>query len=118
MAAQTGCVSIGVEMIGARWWRSLAVLLSVISRVPGMPPPLFLHADMLDCTMSQFTHIYGFDVGFPPSTLKKIFAQFQSSASSQVLVSFAPQSCFKAWARTGEDGESAEAICYENVREW
>lgn len=88
VASHTGCVSVGVEMIGARWWRSLAVLRSVISRAPGTPPPLFVHADVLDCDLSSFTHVYAFDRGFPPETLRKMFEKFTRSVYAQVLVCY------------------------------
>ena len=88
VAAQLGCVSVGVEMIGARWWRSLAILRAVISRVKACPPPLFIHANITDCNLNHFTHIYAFDRGFPPETLKILFARFQESMTTRVLICY------------------------------
>ena len=64
VAALTKCVSIGIELIGSRWWRSLSVMKQMLKKEMHCPPPLFVHADMMDIqTLNPFSHIYTFDRG-------------------------------------------------------
>ncbi len=104
VAAHMGCASVGVEMIGSRWYRSMAVLRAVLSRAPRhTPPPLFAHADLLDCDLSPFTHLYAFDRGFPPDTLRHMFRRFEASERARVLV------CYQTPRRAAELGLTVPA---------
>lgn len=40
------------------------------------------------CTLAPFTHVYSFDIGFPPKTLAQLARQFNDSHSTKYLVSF------------------------------
>ena len=91
-------------MIGSRWYRSMSVLRSVLVRAPRhMPPPLFVHADVLDCDLSPFTHLYAFDRGFPPATLRHIFRLFEASDRARVLI------CYQKPRRAAELGLTVPA---------
>ena len=40
------------------------------------------------CTLAPFTHVYSFDIGFPPKTLAQLARQFNDSHYTKYLVSF------------------------------
>ena len=86
-----------LELIGSRWWRSLSVIKAVLRKEATCPPPLFMHADILDCsTLSPFTHVYTFDRGFPPHTLRHMFHMFNEAPESTTLICYQqPRKCYE-----------------------
>lgn len=55
----------------------------------GLGSIFFVHCDILEAlTLDPFTHVYSFDVGFPPDTQRQIAKMFNASTSVAWLVSF------------------------------
>ena len=97
VAAYIKCASIGIELIGSRWWRSLSVLKAVVKKDINVPPPVFIHANLMDCkTLLPLTHVYSFDRGFPPHTLRHMFHMFNISNESTTLITYqTPKRCYE-----------------------
>ena len=75
----------------------MSVMKAVLKREPTCPPPLLLHADVMDIqTLDPFTHIYTFDRGFPPHTLQHMFEMFNKSTTAATLICYQqPKRCYE-----------------------
>ena len=59
----------------------------------GLGSVFFLRNDILAATtLDPFTHVYSFDIGFPPSVQRLIAAKFNASTHVVWLASFQPPS--------------------------
>jgi hypothetical protein len=92
-------LSIGVELINERYQLAMVNLkeaLKVTKDAPTQPDQLhhavnFLHMDIdLARTLNPFTHIYSFDVGFPPELLESIAQKFNRSQYAEWFISYQP----------------------------
>lgn len=84
-------MSFGLEVEHLRWQLSMHNLRFAIKDVPNFPSQVvhFTQRDVTDIqNFAPFTHVYMFDVGFPPSALKAIARAFNASPTVQALVSF------------------------------
>jgi len=84
-------LSYGVELEELRWQLSMHNLRFVLNEVPEMRKSVVYFANS-DATkldhFEPFTHVYMFDVGFPPSVLVALANAFNLSKTVQALVSF------------------------------
>jgi len=84
-------LSYGVELEELRWQLSMHNLRYVLNQVPEMRKSVVYFANS-DATymdhFEPFTHVYMFDVGFPPSVLVALANAFNLSKTVQALVSF------------------------------
>jgi len=84
-------LSYGVELEELRWQLSMHNLRFVLNEVSEMRKSV-VYFDNKDATemgdFEPFTHVYMFDVGFPPSVLVSLANAFNLSKSVQALVSF------------------------------
>ena len=87
--------SFGVEHINLRWALSMLNLKKALTSISSLrdaltvPPVFFAHADATTLeTLEPFSHVYMFDIGFPPCTLKAIATAFNKSKSVKCLISF------------------------------
>lgn len=90
--------SFGIEIEDLRWKLSMHNLRHCHKQCPSLqqveathnhPNVHFIHSDVTAIDhFSPFTHIYMFDVGFPPDVLVKIANAFNISRSVKGLVSF------------------------------
>lgn len=78
-------VSYGVELEELRWHLSLHNLRSVLSLESGKNKPnhtVFTAGDITDAhTLNPFSHVYSFDVGFPPDVMDQLATIFNRSAA-------------------------------------
>lgn len=91
-------LSFGVELEKLRWQLSMHNLRHCMAKVGGLKKSVqahkqntvyFAHADVTDISnFSPFTHVYQFDIGFPPAALIAIANAFNVSRTVQALVSF------------------------------
>jgi hypothetical protein len=87
-------VSYGVELIELRWQLSLHVLKRLLSHSDSTVANAatncyFGHGDITAArTLDPFTHVYMFDVGFPPDVMIHIAKAFNASQASQHLICF------------------------------
>lgn len=91
-------VSFGVELERLRWQLSMHNLRHCMSKVRGLKKAVaahkqntvyFANSDITNISnFDPFTHIYMFDVGFPPSALVAIANAFNVSRTVKALVSF------------------------------
>jgi len=84
-------LSYGVELEELRWQLSMHNLRFVLNEVPEMRKSVvyFANSDATDMDhFEPFTHVYMFDVGFPPSVLVTLANAFNLSKTVQALVSF------------------------------
>jgi len=84
-------LSYGVELEELRWQLSMHNLRFVLSEVPEMRKSVvyFANSDATEMDhFEPFTHVYMFDVGFPPSVLVALANAFNLSKTVQALVSF------------------------------
>lgn len=83
-------LSCGIEVEELRWQLSMHNLRFVMAQVPEMRKNVvyFAHADATEIDLHDFTHIYMFDVGFPPNVLNSLADAFNRSKSAKALVSF------------------------------
>jgi len=83
-------LSCGIEVEELRWQLSMHNLRFVMNQVPEMRKNVvyFAHADATEMDLHAFTHIYMFDVGFPPNVLRALAQAFNKSKAAQCLVSF------------------------------
>lgn len=83
--------SCGVELEQLRWQLSMHNLRHASKEVPEFPSSsvYFVQHDATDIAhFEPFSHIYMFDVGFPPAALVSIANAFNISRTVQCLVSF------------------------------
>lgn len=103
-------LSLGVELEDIRWQLSLVNLAKVLPEVDGIrledsenePATAnnskkllggvnFLCSDIdVAHTMDPFTHVYMYDLGFPPELQQSIAEKFNNSVHSECLVSYRP----------------------------
>lgn len=83
-------LSCGIEVEELRWQLSMHNLRFVMDKVPDMRRNVvyFAHADATKMDLNDFSHVYMFDVGFPPPVLLALSKAFNSSKSAKALVSF------------------------------
>lgn len=83
-------LSCGIEVEQLRWQLSMHNLRFVMDQVPDMRRNVvyFAHADATQMDLHDFSHVYMFDVGFPPAVLLALSKAFNSSKSAKALVSF------------------------------
>jgi len=84
-------LSYGVELEELRWQLSMHNLRYVLNEVPEMRKSVvyFANSDATEMDhFEPFTHVYMFDVGFPPSVLVALANAFNLSKTVQALVSF------------------------------
>ncbi|RHY32858.1 hypothetical protein DYB32_002163 [Aphanomyces invadans] len=84
-------ISYGVELEDQRWELSLHNLRSVLSSTVAkkVRPVIFTQGDITDATsLDPFSHVYSFDVGFPPAAMGHIAECFNESQESRYFVSF------------------------------
>jgi len=83
-------LSCGIEVEELRWQLSMHNLRFVMDQVPDMRRNVvyFAHADATKMDLHDFSHVYMFDVGFPPAVLLALSKAFNSSKSAKALVSF------------------------------
>jgi hypothetical protein len=84
-------LSFGIEVEQMRWQLSMHNLRFVLGEVPEMRKSVvyFAHKDATEMDhFEPFTHMYMFDVGFPPSVLVSLANAFNLSKTVQALVSF------------------------------
>jgi len=83
-------LSCGVEVEQLRWQLSMHNLRFVMDKVPDMRRNVvyFAHADATKMDLHDFSHVYMFDVGFPPAVLLALSKAFNSSKLAKALVSF------------------------------
>jgi len=84
-------LSYGVELEELRWQLSMHNLRFVLNEVPEMRKSVvyFANSDATDMGhFEPFTHVYMFDVGFPPAVLVALANAFNLSKTVQALVSF------------------------------
>lgn len=90
--------SFGVELEDLRWKLSMHNLRHCVSACPSIkaveeqhqhPNVFFAKADITSLdNFEPFTHIYMFDVGFPPNVLVQIANSFNVSRTAKALISF------------------------------
>jgi hypothetical protein len=84
-------LSYGVELEELRWQLSMHNLRFVLNEVAEMRKSVvyFANKDATDMDhFEPFTHVYMFDVGFPPAVLVSLANAFNRSKTVQALVSF------------------------------
>jgi SAM-dependent methyltransferase len=84
-------LSFGVELEELRWQLSMHNLRNVLREVSELKKSVvyFANSDATDMVhFEPFTHIYMFDVGFPPAVLVSLANAFNASKTVQALVSF------------------------------
>jgi len=84
-------LSFGVELEELRWQLSMHNLRNVMREVSELKKSVvyFANSDATDMVhFEPFTHVYMFDVGFPPAVLVSLANAFNASKSVQALVSF------------------------------
>jgi len=84
-------LSFGIEVEELRWQLSMHNLRFVLKQVPEMRQSVVYFAKKDATEMGHFepfTHVYMFDVGFPPSVLVSLANAFNLSKTVQSLVSF------------------------------
>jgi hypothetical protein len=86
-------VSYGVELEDLRWHLSLHNLKSVLALDSNKSKPnrtIFTAGDITDArTLNPFSHIYSFDVGFPPDVMDQLATIFNRS-EARYFASFHP----------------------------
>ena len=96
-------VAFGVEMEHVRWQLGMANQVAVIresggggggARGGGDDPSArvyFQHCDIREAaTFDPFSHVYMFDIGFPPTLFGELAAKFNASACPRWLISYQP----------------------------
>jgi hypothetical protein len=84
-------LSFGIELEKLRWELSMHNLRFVLDKVPEMRKSVVYFANKDATEMDNFepfTHVYMFDVGFPPAVLVSLANAFNLSKTVQALVSF------------------------------
>lgn len=87
-------MSYGVEMESVRWWLGMnnldAVLGSAAKDKDGKNVRCMMaHADITEArTFDPFTHVYMFDIGFPPELLYTLASMFNTSRTSEFLICY------------------------------
>lgn len=92
------CLSIGVELEEIRWLLSIHNLKSYLSALTRDDEDLslnhainFIHADIDEAqSLDPFTHIYMYDLGFPPPLQQSIARKFNQSVHPRYLISYRP----------------------------
>ncbi|KDO26937.1 hypothetical protein SPRG_07650 [Saprolegnia parasitica CBS 223.65] len=85
-------VSYGIELEDQRWQLSLSNLQGVLKTstlYPKVNPVIFTQGDITDAlSLEPFSHVYSFDVGFPPAVMAHVAECFNESASARYFISF------------------------------
>ncbi len=85
--------SVGIEMEHVRWLLSLHNLRHHLSNDAAPSPPVsnvvFLHADALRATsFDPFTHVYMFDIGFPPVLFAHLAECLRNSSTAKYVLCY------------------------------
>lgn len=85
--------SVGIDHENVRWQLSLHNLKHVLAEpAPLVPPPpkcIFLEADAYDAkSFDPFTHVYMFDIGFPPNLFLHIAECLRNSSSAKWVLCY------------------------------
>lgn len=93
-------ISVGIELERIRWQLAMYNLGQILPHMRGRCPAdveqlesgvHFLCGDIFDATtMDPFTHVYMYDLGFPPPLQQKIAENFNSSVHCEYLISYRP----------------------------
>mmetsp|Transcript_17300 Transcript_17300/g.31766 ORF Transcript_17300/g.31766 Transcript_17300/m.31766 type:complete len:516 (-) Transcript_17300:178-1725(-) len=85
-------LSLGVEVIGGRWWQSICLLdhcLSHKTLQSYAQRVFFAHADVQDMpTFDPITHVYSFNRGFPPEAMRAVASAFHASTTAEFFICF------------------------------
>mmetsp|Transcript_14408 Transcript_14408/g.42235 ORF Transcript_14408/g.42235 Transcript_14408/m.42235 type:complete len:436 (-) Transcript_14408:294-1601(-) len=87
-------VSYGVEMERLRWWLGMNNLDAVIDSAAKNKTSkgircMMAHADITEArTFAPFTHVYMFDIGFPPELMYTLASMFNDSCTSEFLICY------------------------------
>lgn len=89
-AQDPGCyVSVGVELELVRWQLSAHNFCQIKKTNTLSDRVYFIHADIAKArTLDPFTHIYMFDVGFPPKLLRALAGIFNASETTRCLACY------------------------------
>jgi hypothetical protein len=94
-------VSYGIELEELRWHLSLHNLRSVLSLDSQRNKPLatvFTAGDITHAhTFEPFSHVYSFDVGFPPDVMDKMAEMFNRSSAKYFISFHAPRKVLDAY---------------------
>ncbi|CAK9028735.1 H3 lysine-79 specific, partial [Durusdinium trenchii] len=84
--------SLGVELIGGRWWQSMCLLDSCLEdrQLRGFAQKVFLaHANVTDMhSFDPITHVYSFNRGFPPEAMRAVAQAFHKSETADYFICF------------------------------
>lgn len=97
-------ISVGIELERIRWQLAMYNLGQILPHTQGHAAVArsreedklksgvhFLCGDIFDAvTMDPFTHVYMYDLGFPPPLQQKIAQNFNSSVHCEYLISYRP----------------------------
>lgn len=85
-------LSLGVELIGTRWWQSMCLLnhcLDAPRLCPYAKKVFFAHANVMDtASFDPVTHVYSFNTGFPPAAMKAVAEAFHASTTTSHFICF------------------------------
>jgi len=84
--------SLGIELIGGRWWQSISLLGNCLNETALRKyarKTFFAHADVTALqTFDPISHVYSFNRGFPPEVMRNIAKTFNSSTHSKYFICF------------------------------
>jgi hypothetical protein len=110
-------LSLGVEIVGGRWWQSIHLLSGMLRgeggvQVQAAAQRCFLaHADVCDLpSLDPVTHVYSFNKGFPPAAMRGLAKAFNRSHSARFLV------CFDKLAKLQQHGFDLELLAHVNTK--
>jgi len=85
-------LSIGIELVGGRWWQSLCLLDSCLQHktlTSHANKVFFAHCNVTDLdTFDPVTHVYSFNRGFPPYAMRSIAQSFHASKTAKYFICF------------------------------
>lgn len=94
-------ISYGIELETLRWQLSLHNLKAVMvsdTQVHKQNKVIFAPGDIVQCTsFDPFTHVYSFDVGFPPDVMFHMANVFNTSAAQYVISFHKPKKMIETY---------------------
>jgi hypothetical protein len=110
-------LSLGVEVVGGRWWQSIHLLSGMLRGEGGVQVQeaaqrcFLAHADVCDLpSLDPVTHVYSFNKGFPPAAMRGLAKAFNRSHSARFLV------CFDKLAKLQQHGFDLELLAHVNTK--
>jgi len=107
-------LSLGVELIGTRWWQSMSLLLSALDEHDIRQESgncFFAHADCTDMnSFDPVTHVYSFNRGFPPYAMRAVAKAFHNSLMSEYFI------CFDKLKKLEDYGFQLELVDYVTTK--